>query len=481
MNQMKNLLQTKSIIYLTIFILSNNIYSDALLESIHTHKAKFEKVALEIWDYAELGYQEEKSSSLLAKSLEDEGFVVKKGLAGIPSAFTAEYNNGGPIIGILGEFDALPGLAQTSSPFKEVIHNETGAGHACGHHLFGAASAWAAVAIKEWLVKNNVKGTIRFYGTPAEEGGSGKVYMVREGLFNDVDIVLHWHPDDSNSANSRTSNSNKSAKFTFRGISAHAAGSPEQGRSALDGVEAMNHMVNMMREHIPQESRIHYVITKGGLAPNVVPDLAEVYYYVRHPKMSVVEDLFTRVVNTASGAAIGTDTKMTYEVMHGNFSLLPNDTLQKIVHKNLKDLGGITYDEDEYEYASEIYTTFFEPDNEIGSQELVRPFKTSHGYGSTDVGDVSWNVPTAGLRTATWVPGTASHSWQAVASGGTSIGLKGAELAAKTLAKSAIEIFSDVSIVENSKKELLSRVGDDFEYKPLLGDREPPLNYRKVN
>ena len=364
----------------------------------HTHKAKFENVALEIWNYAELGYQEEKSSSPLAKSLEDEGFVVKKGLAGIPSAFTAEYNNGGPIIGILGEFDALPGLAQTSSPFKEVVHNETGAGHACGHHLFGAASAWAAVAIKEWLVKNNVKGTIRFYGTPAEEGGSGKVYMVREGLFNDVDIVLHWHPDDSNSANSRTSNSNKSAKFTFRGISAHAAGSPEQGRSALDGVEAMNHMVNMMREHIPQESRIHYVITKGGLAPNVVPDLAEVYYYVRHPKMSVVEDLFTRVVNTASGAAIGTDTKMTYEVMHGNFSLLPNDTLQKIVHKNLEDLGGITYDEDEYEYASEIYTTFFEPDNEIGSQELVRPFKTSHGYGSTDVGDVSWNVPTAGLR-----------------------------------------------------------------------------------
>ena len=451
------------------------------LESINNHKQKYQEVAMEIWNYAELGYQENKSADLLAQSLEDEGFSIKKNLAGIPTAFIGEFENGGPIIGILGEFDALPGLAQTSSPFKEVINNETGAGHACGHHLFGAASAWAAVAIKEWLVKNNVKGTIRFYGTPAEEGGSGKVYMVREGLFNDVDIVLHWHPDDSNSANSRTSNSNKSAKFTFRGISAHAAGSPEQGRSALDGVEAMNHMVNMMREHIPQESRIHYVITKGGLAPNVVPDLAEVYYYVRHPKMSVVEDLFTRVVNTASGAAIGTDTKMTYEVMHGNFSLLPNDTLQKIVHKNLEDLGGITYDEDEYEYASEIYTTFFEPDNEIGSQELVRPFKTSHGYGSTDVGDVSWNVPTAGLRTATWVPGTASHSWQAVASGGTSIGLKGAELAAKTLAKSAIEIFSDVSIVEDSKKELLSRVGDDFEYKPLLGDREPPLNYRKVN
>jgi len=305
--------------------------------------------------------------------------------------------------------------------------------------------------------------------------------MVREGLFNDVDVVLHWHPDDSNSANSRTSNSNKSAKFTFRGISAHAAGSPEQGRSALDGVEAMNHMVNMMREHIPQESRIHYVITKGGLAPNVVPDIAEVYYYVRHPDMSIVEDLFMRVVNTANGAALGTDTQMSYEVMHGNFSLLPNDTLQKIVHNNLNTLGGIKYDDKENEYASEIYSTFIEPDIKIGSQENVRPFKTSHGYGSTDVGDVSWNVPTAGLRTATWVPGTASHSWQAVASGGTSIGLKGAELAAKTLAKSATDIFSNPSIIEDSKNELKSRVGEDFEYKPLLGDRKPPLDYRKVN
>tara|TARA_B100001142_G_scaffold101974_1_gene104128 strand:+ start:4914 stop:6359 length:1446 start_codon:yes stop_codon:yes gene_type:complete len=481
MGRKKSLFRKQSISALILILLSNNILSDDVLESIESHKTKFQNVALEIWNYAELGYQEEQSSSLLASSLEDAGFTIKKGVAGIPSAFIAEFNNGGPVIGILGEFDALPGLAQTTSPFKEVLDNPTGAGHACGHHLFGAASAWAAVSVKEWIVKNNIPGTIRFYGTPAEEGGSGKVYMVREGLFNDVDIVLHWHPDDANSANSRTSNSNKSAKFTFNGISAHAAGSPEQGRSALDGVEAMNHMVNMMREHIPQESRIHYVITKGGLAPNVVPDLAEVYYYVRHPKMSIVEDLFARVVNTASGAAMGTDTKMTYEVMHGNFSLLPNDTLQKVVHGNLKNLGGITYDGNENEYASEIYTTFFEPDNEIGSQELVRPFKTSHGYGSTDVGDVSWNVPTAGLRTATWVPGTASHSWQAVASGGTSIGLKGAELAAKTLAKSAVEIFSNPSIIIDSKSELKSRVGNDFQYKPLLGDREPPLDYRKVN
>ncbi|MAU69641.1 MAG: amidohydrolase [Gammaproteobacteria bacterium] len=481
MGKKKGIFQKKSISLLVLILITNNINSDAVINSIEIHKEKFENIAINIWNYAELGYQEKQSSNLLAQSLKDEGFVIKKGVADIPSAFIAEFNNGGPVIGILGEFDALPGLAQSTSPFKEVIDNETGAGHACGHHLFGAASAWAAVAVKEWLVKNNVPGTIRFYGTPAEEGGSGKVYMVREGLFNDVDIVLHWHPDDTNSANSRTSNANKSAKFTFRGISAHAAGSPEQGRSALDGVEAMNHMVNMMREHIPQESRIHYVITKGGLAPNVVPDLAEVYYYVRHPKMTVVEDLFLRVLKTANGAALGTDTKMSYEVMHGNFSLLPNDTLQKIVHKNLEQLGGVIYNNEENEYASNIYSTFIEPNNKIGTQESVRPFKSSHGYGSTDVGDVSWNVPTAGFRTATWVPGTAAHSWQAVASGGTSIGLKGAELAAKTLAKTATEIFLDTSIIDISKNELKYRVGNNFEYKPLLGDRKPPLDYRKVN
>ena len=481
MGRKKNIFQRKSIGFITFILISNLIFAEDIIHSINDHKNNFENVALEIWEFAELGYQEVKSSNKLAESLEKEGFKIEKGVAGIPTAFIAEFNNGGPVIGILGEFDALPGLAQTNSPFKEVIDNSTGAGHACGHHLFGAASAWAAVVVKEWLIKNNVKGTIRFYGTPAEEGGSGKVYMVREGMFNDVDVVLHWHPDDNNSANSRTSNANKSARFTFKGISAHAAGSPEQGRSALDGVEAMNHMVNMMREHIPQESRIHYVITKGGLAPNVVPDIAEVYYYVRHPEMTVVDELFLRVANAASGAAMGTDTNMSYEIMHGNFSLLPNDTIQKIVHKNLESFGGISYDESENKFANEIYKTFIKPDNEIGSQEDIRPFKTSHGYGSTDVGDVSWNVPTAGLRTATWVPGTASHSWQAVSSGGTSIGLKGAELAAKVLAKSAVEIFSNKSIIDQAKNEHLMRVGEDFNYKPLLGDREPPLNYRKVN
>ena len=476
-----NKFQKFAINLLVIISLSSYTNAGQLDEIVSSKKNTFQKIAIDIWELAELGYLEHKSSELLADELRKNGFKITKGVADIPTSFVAEYSNGGPIIGILGEFDALPGLAQTSSPFKEVAQNETGAGHACGHHLFGAASAWAAVAIKEWIVENDINGTIRFYGTPAEEGGSGKVYMVREGLFEDVDIVLHWHPDDVNSANSRTSNSNKSGKFRFKGISAHAAGAPELGRSALDGVEAMNHMVNMMREHIPQESRIHYVITKGGLAPNVVPDDAEVYYYIRHPKMVVVDELFQRVVKIAEGAAIGTETEISYEVMHGNYSLLPNDTIQKIVHKNLKELGGIKYTENEKEYAADLYQTLFKPDLKIGSQETVKPYETTHSYGSTDVGDVSWVVPTAGLRTATWVPGTAAHSWQAVAAGGTSIGLKGAELAAHTMANTIKDIFKNPSVIKDAKQELIARRGADFKYKPLLGERKPPLEYRVIN
>ena len=303
--------------------------------------------------------------------------------------------------------------------------------------------------------------------------------MVREGLFKDVDVALHWHPGSVNHANPRTSNSNKSAKFTFKGISAHAAGSPEKGRSALDGVESMNMMVNLMREHIPQESRIHYVITKGGLAPNVVPDIAEVYYYIRHPKMQMVDALFKRVVKTAEGAAMGTETSMTYEVMHGNYSLLPNDSIQQVMYEKLTQRGGVSYNREEQKYAEEIYETLVSPSGVIGDQENVLPYRQTHGYGSTDVGDVSWVVPTGGIRIATWVPGTASHSWQAVAIGGTSIGLKGTKLAAEVLSDTAIELLVNPSTIDAAKQELQNRVGKEFVYAPLLGNRKPPLDYRK--
>ena len=460
-----------------LFFFQGAFAVSSLDENINSHQKEYERIALQIWDLAEVGYQEYKSSKLLKESLRKKGFKIKENVANIPTAFTAEYGEGFPVIGILGEFDALPGVAQTTSPFKEKYKDNI-AGHACGHHLFGAGSAWAAVAIKEWLAGNNLTGTIRFYGTPAEEGGSGKVYMAREGLFDDIDVVLHWHPGSVNHARPRTSNANKSAKFRFKGLSAHAASAPDKGRSALDGVESMNMMVNMMREHIPQESRIHYVITKGGLAPNIIPDEAEVYYYVRHPRREVVEQLFERVVKAADGAAMGTETTLSYEVIHGNYSVMPNDVLQQIMHKHLSLRGGIIYDQGENEFAKAIYKTLLDPKASLGDQEKIQPYQPIHGYGSTDVGDVSWLVPTAGARIASWVPGTPAHSWQAVASGGTTIGLKGTKLAVQVLAETAKEIYLNPSIALKAKKELESRVGKDFEYVPLLGDRDPPLDYR---
>jgi len=461
---------------LQVLYLQVSFSADSLDEIINSHQQEYEQLALKIWDLAEVGYQEYKSSDLLQQSLKNKGFRIET-LPYMPTAFVAEYGKGSPVIAILGEFDALPGVSQSTSPFKEKYKNNI-AGHACGHHLFGAGSAWSAVTIKEWLSNNNESGTIRFYATPAEEGGSGKVYMVREGLFDDVDAVLHWHPGNVNHARPRTSNANKSAKFTFKGLSAHAASAPDKGRSALDGVESMNFMVNMMREHVPQESRIHYVITKGGLAPNVIPDEAQVYYYVRHPKERMVEELFQRVVKAAEGAAQGTETDFSYEVMHGNYSVMPNEVLQSVMHKQLVNRGGVTYDKEENEFAEEIYKTLLNPVASIGDQEKILPYKTIHGYGSTDVGDISWLVPTAGARIASWVPGTPAHSWQAVASGGTSIGLKGEKLAVQVLSDTAIQIYLNPSIVKRAKKELSDRVGEDFIYFPLLGDRDPPLDYR---
>ena len=451
------------------------IFSD-VSDYIEKTKSKYDQLALDLWNYAEMGYLETRSSKAMKDILIDEGFSIDDGVAGIPTAFIAEYNNGGPIIGVLAEFDALPGLSQSTNPYRDSLGGD--AGHACGHHLFGAASVHAAVAIKEYLKETNQKGTIRLYGTPAEEGGSGKVYIARDGYFDDVDIVLHWHPDDSNKSHFSSSNGNKSARFTFKGISAHAAGAPQNGRSALDGVEAMNMMVNMMREHMDEEARIHYVITKGGLAPNVVPEEAQVYYYVRHPKVDGVVELFERVVKAAEGAARGTETKLQYEVMHGNYPLMPNRVLSEMINTELLKLGGISYNEEEMAYAQELYKTLLNPSRKIGSQEQIQPLRLSAGKGSTDVGDVSWKVPTSGVRIATWVPGTSSHSWQAVAAGGTSIGTKGANLAAKALANSAIKLLENPEIIKMAWDEHLDRVGD-HNYQALLGDREPPLDYRK--
>jgi len=288
----------------------------AALASLDANYQRYTQVAKQIWDWAEVGYQETRSSALLQEQLRTAGFRIEAGVAGMPTAFVASYGQGKPVIAILAEFDALPGITQDAVPVRQVIQTKD-AGHACGHHLFGTGSTAAAIAVKEWLATTGRPGTVRLYGSPAEEGGAGKVYLVRAGLFKDVDVALHWHAGSSNDASADGSLANKSAKFRFRGVSAHAAGAPERGRSALDGVEAMNHMVNMLREHVPDVTRLHYVITSGGSAPNVVPDFAEVFYYVRHPDPADVAKIFDRVVKAAEGAAMGTGTTVDYEVIHG--------------------------------------------------------------------------------------------------------------------------------------------------------------------
>jgi aminobenzoyl-glutamate utilization protein B len=446
--------------------------------NIQSNYDQYKQVALDIWNYAEVGYKEVKSSALLQKTLKDNGFAVEAGVAEIPTAFVATYGSGKPVIGILAEFDALPGLSQQATPEKNPVAGKD-AGHGCGHHLFGTASVAAGIAIKKLIAEGKLKGTVKVYGCPAEEGGSGKVYLVRAGLFNGVDAVIHWHPGNENSVTMTSALANSSAKFRFHGVSAHAAAAPHRGRSALDGVEAMDNMVNMMREHVPQETRIHYVITNGGKAPNVVPDFAEVYYYVRHPNRATVKEVFDRVVKAAQGAALGTETTMDYEIIGGTHDLLLNRTLAEVAQKNLERVGGVTYTAEEIAFAKRLQTSLGDGIPEIESANTVKPLKAEMdaGGGSTDVGDVSYAVPTVGIRTATWVPGTPAHSWQAVACGGTEIGTKGMMVAAKAMALTAIDLYLDPSIIAKAAEEFKKMKGN-YQYKALLGDRKPALNYR---
>lgn len=328
------------------------------------------------------------------------------------------------------------------------------------------------------MAANDIKGELRLYGTPAEEGGSGKVYMVRDGLFDDVDVAVHWHPGDVNSARQGDTMANVSGKFRFYGTAAHAAAAPDKGRSALDAVEAMNAMVNLMREHVPDRTRIHYVITDGGRAPNVVPAYAESYYYVRHTNPQIVRDVLERVKKAADGAALGTGTRVEFEAIGGVYSMLPNEALMTVMDRNLHAVGGISWTPEEIALATEIQKTLASkpPLSSVGQ---IEPAVIGGDFGgSTDVSDVSWVTPTVGLSTATFVPGSAGHSWQNVVAAGSSIGLKGAHLAAKTLALTTAELFQSPETIAAAKTEFERRRGPDFQYRALLGDRAPALNYR---
>ncbi len=450
--------------------------SDTVLESIDRRAEDYWRAAKVIWEHAEPGYQETESSALLAGMLESEGFEVQREVAGIPTAFTATFGTGSPVIGILGEFDALPGLSQQAVPERSAAPGRS-YGHGCGHHLFGVASAAAAIAVAGEIREGRLSGTVRYYGTPAEEGGSGKVYMVRAGLFDDVDAVLHWHPSSSNGGGASSNLARVAAKFRFHGTSAHAAAAPEQGRSALDAVELTNHAAQLLREHTPDFTRIHHVVTAGGGAPNVVPNFAEVYYYVRHPDPAVVRDIYDRLVLCAEAGALATQTRLEIDYQGGIHNLLPNKVLSDVALRHLRALNDLEYDAAEREFAAEIQKTLSAPK----PLESIREVEVLDGKvrpGSTDVGDVSWVVPTAGVRVTTWVPGTPAHSWQAVACGGTTIGRKGMLLAAKTLAATAEELYRNRQLLTEARREFEERL-EGKTYQPMLQPgQEPPLDYR---
>jgi aminobenzoyl-glutamate utilization protein B len=382
----------------------------SILTTLDAGAAHYADIAKQIWGFAEVGYMETKSSALLQSELRSAGFTITTGIAGEPTAFIAEFGSGKPVIAILGEYDALPGLSQAATPERQPLANG-GPGHGCGHHLFGTASTAAAIALKEWMIANKVKGTLRMIGTPAEEGGAGKVYMVRDGVFNDVDAVIAWHPGDENAVSGERSMANISGKFRFHGLSAHAAASPERGRSALDGVEVMNVMTNYLREHIPDGSRIHYVVTNGGKAPNVVPDEAEVYYVARHVNMGITKDIWERITNAARGAALGTGTTFDLQLVGSVYALQPNETLARVQQRALERVGGFTYTPEERAFAERLQrSTAFTP-TPLENTSRVKPLVLDlAGAGSTDVGDVSWVVPTVQLSAATWVSLVPRHT-----------------------------------------------------------------------
>jgi aminobenzoyl-glutamate utilization protein B len=449
-----------------------------LLDLVDQHAAHFSTTSKTIWDYAELGYQEEKSSTLLQRELQSAGFRVQSGVAGEPTAFVASFGQGQPVIGIMGEFDALPGLSQAATPNRSPVVAD-GPGHACGHNLLGSGAALAAVALKEFMERNHVAGTLRYYGTPAEEGGDGKVYMIRAGLFRDVDVVLHWHPGDENYVFNGGMLAINSARFLFHGVAAHAAAAPERGRSALDAIMLMGNGIEFLREHVPSNSRIHYIITNGGAAPNVVPDTAEMYLYARNPSSVVLGNVWSRILKIGQGAALMTETTLDVREIGGDTNVLPNDVLAKAAQRNLEEVGGFHYTAEEKQFAEELQKSL--PAGEGGkldSTAAVLPLGVRAGQASTDAGDVSWNVPTIGFRTATFVPGVVAHTWQAAASSGMSIGQKGMIVAAKALAATGADLFADRQLISDAKADFRKQMnGHTYEsvipeyQKPLLGYR----------
>jgi aminobenzoyl-glutamate utilization protein B len=448
--------------------------SDALAW-IDASAAMLRRVNRAIWTYAETGLEETKSAKELMDLLRANGFAIEAGVSGMPTAFVASYGTGRPVIGILAEYDALPGLSQDAVPERKERAGAT-AGHGCGHSVFGTGSTAAAIAVKKAMEAGGVKGTIRLYGTPAEETGIGKSYMLRDGLFKDADVILGWHAADRTASSYGYTKANISVKFRFTGLAAHASASPHQGRSALDAVELMSSGVNFMREHVKEDARIHYVITNGGGQPNVVPPEAEVWYYIRADKHADVEEYFEWVKEIADGAARMTRTKLAVVQVDADMhEVLPNRTLSEVIQRNLEQVGAPKFTEEEKAFARKTQAPLGRP-LEYALSETVEPLpeRPFQGVASTDVGDISWFVPVGQLTAATHTFGAPGHSWQIVACTGTTIGEKGMMVAAKALAGAAIDLYSSPDLVARAKDDFKA-VRDPLNYLTLIpeGQKAP--------
>lgn len=435
-----------------------------------------------IWACPEIYFEERQSSEYLCKALEDEGFQVEREIAGLQTGFIGSYGNGKPIVAILGEFDALTGLSQKKGLAEHAPVVAGGNGHGCGHNLLGSGAFAAAIAIKDYMKQTGLQGTVRFYGCPAEEAGSGKAFMSRAGLFDDVDLALSWHPSTIPTIWNVNTLANYSATFKFNGKSAHAAAAPHLGRSALDAVELMNVGVNYLREHMVPEARVHYAITNtGGTSPNVVQPHAEVVYLIRAPKKQQVKELYERVYNIAKGAALMTGTTMEVEFEGTASNLIPNTTLAEMMYKHLTEVGVPSYDEFDQQFAKEIQATLSQEDLDADfrglDRETVKKLKDKAIAdvipplgnevalsGSTDVGDVSWIVPTMQCMTTCFALGTPLHTWQIVSQGATPIAHKGMLQAGKVIACTAIEAMENQDIIEKARSEWKERLeGETYE------------------
>jgi len=463
------------------------------LSWIDENEKRVVEVSDEFWEYTELGFIEHKSAKLLSDTLERHGFSVERGVAGIPTAFVATWGTGGPVIGVMGEYDALMGVSQKKVPVREPIV-EGGNGHGCGHNIHGASGMAGAIATRYAMEKNGVKGTIRFFGTPAEESGSGKVWMARAGVFDGVEAVLSHHPGAMNYGGLGNSLANNSVKFHFYGKTSHAAANPEQGRSALDAVELMNIGVNYLREHVIQDARMHYVIEAGGGQPNVVPDYARSWYLIRAPERDQVDSIYARVLKIAEGATLMTETTLKVEFLKAVYNKIPSKALSELVTENMRLIGAPKWSKEELAFAEELSKNVPAEQKRDSLRKSKRPgWEKLEGvimdssipdawdegevsHGSTDVSDVSWKAPTMEFSTATWPLGTPGHSWMNVAASGTGIGRRSLIFASKVMAASAVDLLTKPELLKRAQEEQARRMMGKTYRSPLPADAKPPLD-----